>query len=245
MLLFVGTNLYQVAAHEFGHALGLSHSNVRTSLMAPFYRGYDDNLHLDQDDISAIQDIYGAPRRAVSGWNGFSSSSQSATSRNPFLRRNNPRKPVTSDTTPDSSASSSAAVCKSPIIDAITVTHDGNTYAFKDDMYYQLNEEGVEPGFPRKIATDWAGLPGYLDAALTWNDGKTFFFKVTGTSLSFFVKVNLNLATDFVKKMKFFNSRQTVRNRMVWKINQSIDCPKNQPNWRPSGQWAHATTRIA
>lgn len=48
-----------MAAHEFGHSLGLSHSDVRASLMAPFYRGYESSFQLDDDDIKGIQ---------VSGW---------------------------------------------------------------------------------------------------------------------------------------------------------------------------------
>lgn len=47
--------MFQVAAHEFGHSLGLSHSDVRSALMAPFYRGYNPDFTLDSDDIEAIQ----------------------------------------------------------------------------------------------------------------------------------------------------------------------------------------------
>lgn len=52
-----GTNLFQVAAHEFGHSLGLSHSDVRSALMAPFYRGFDPVFRLDSDDIQVSVDL--------------------------------------------------------------------------------------------------------------------------------------------------------------------------------------------
>ena len=58
---YKGTNLLQTAAHEFGHSLGLSHSDVRSALMAPFYKGWNPNLKLDKDDIAAIQALYGEP----------------------------------------------------------------------------------------------------------------------------------------------------------------------------------------
>uniref|UniRef100_G1LUG7 Matrix metalloproteinase-14 n=1 Tax=Ailuropoda melanoleuca TaxID=9646 RepID=G1LUG7_AILME len=51
-------NLYRVAAHELGHSLGLSHSTDIGALMYPNYM-YDGDVQLSQDDISAIQAIYG------------------------------------------------------------------------------------------------------------------------------------------------------------------------------------------
>lgn len=53
-----GIDLYTVGAHEFGHSLGLAHSAVGTALMYPYYGG--PHRHLDADDISGIQALYGA-----------------------------------------------------------------------------------------------------------------------------------------------------------------------------------------
>ncbi|KAG5836799.1 hypothetical protein ANANG_G00232440 [Anguilla anguilla] len=51
-------NLFLVASHEFGHALGLSHSTDPGALMYPVY-SYAPGRPLSQDDINGIQELYG------------------------------------------------------------------------------------------------------------------------------------------------------------------------------------------
>lgn len=51
-----GIDLVSVAAHEFGHSLGLAHSSVRGALMFPTYSGAQ--RFLAQDDIDRIRSIY-------------------------------------------------------------------------------------------------------------------------------------------------------------------------------------------
>ncbi|KAM7031174.1 matrilysin-like [Passerculus sandwichensis] len=53
-------NLFLVAAHEFGHSLGLAHSNVRGALMYPLYSYQNpQTFRLPADDRRGIQKLYG------------------------------------------------------------------------------------------------------------------------------------------------------------------------------------------
>ncbi|KAK6633359.1 hypothetical protein RUM44_003961 [Polyplax serrata] len=141
------TNLFQVAAHEFGHSLGLSHSDVRSALMAPYYRGYQPYFELDEDDIRGIQILYG---------------------------RKSSKKPTTEkpDTVYDDDD-----LCSSLSIDTIFTDSKQSTYVFKGDRCWELTDTGVAAGYPKSIAKMWPGLPSNIDAAFTYKNGKTYFFK--------------------------------------------------------------------
>lgn len=58
--MILGTDFFTVAVHELGHSLGLSHSTNPSSVMFPYYQGYDSDteFNLDYDDILGIYELY-------------------------------------------------------------------------------------------------------------------------------------------------------------------------------------------
>lgn len=57
-----GADLFTVLLHEFGHALSLTHSSSRQSLMRPYCQGpAGDSLHhmLGPQDLEQITQLYG------------------------------------------------------------------------------------------------------------------------------------------------------------------------------------------
>ncbi|XP_069949221.1 stromelysin-3-like [Cherax quadricarinatus] len=152
---YKGTNILQVAAHEFGHALGLAHSSVSSSLMAPFYKGYDPNFSLTPDDIQGIQALYGKPAGQNVAGSGDSGSG----------------------TDPDGDNEEAGGLCGRVNIDTIFSSADGDVYVFKGDEYWLLTDFGVADGYPKLIADYWQDLPGDIDAAFTGSNRKTYFFK--------------------------------------------------------------------
>ncbi|XP_008294599.1 matrix metalloproteinase-9 [Stegastes partitus] len=154
-----GYSLFLVAAHEFGHALGLDHSSIREALMYPMY-SYVEDFSLHEDDIEGIQYLYG-----------------SKTGPDPTPPQPNP--PTTDDTDPTDEPEPTEPTttttmtpvdptkdaCKMTKFDTITVIA-GELHFFKDGLYWKIsssNNAGLKGPF--SISEKWPALPSVIDSA--------------------------------------------------------------------------------
>lgn len=140
--------------------------------MAPFYKGWDKNLRLEEDDKKGIQALYGPPSRRTP--TVTDSPVSFSTSRGRPTRR--PDR-FTTRKTIFPAGGGNTKLCGSKL-DALVQTSDGSSYVFSGDSYWKLSSDSVAPGYPRRISQDWPGLPSSIDAAVTWRDKRvTYFFK--------------------------------------------------------------------
>ncbi|KAH7960273.1 hypothetical protein HPB49_018491 [Dermacentor silvarum] len=186
-------SLFAVAAHEFGHSLGLSHSSVPGSLMYPYYQGVKDDFQLPYDDKVGIQRLYGAKyptkwasmqpiiprtttpspagrgphgRQPVAG--GGPRERQPTRQPEPRPPQSPPQRPV-DDGKPDGCSTS---------IDAIAVIRR-ELFIFKGKYFWRINDQGLKPGYPVEISLFWYDLPASLekiDAVYERPDQKIAFF---------------------------------------------------------------------
>ncbi|XP_075054896.1 matrix metalloproteinase-18-like [Mixophyes fleayi] len=131
-----GYNLFLVAAHEFGHSLGLLHSNDPSALMYPTYHFTEPSeFHLPEDDVNGIQSLYGA--------------------------REIPDQPTVPErpNQPDS-----PSTCQPNIIfDAVT-TLRGEILFFRNKTFWrQISQDSVVEH--HLISSFWPSLPNHIQAA--------------------------------------------------------------------------------
>ncbi|XP_015670202.1 matrix metalloproteinase-20 isoform X2 [Protobothrops mucrosquamatus] len=150
-----GFNLFTVAAHEFGHALGLAHSTDPSSLMYPTYKyQHPFGFRLPKDDVKGIQALYG-PREF--------GSRKPPVSRQPFPNLPTPYNPDHCDSKFS--------------FDAVTMLGKELLF-FKDRYFWRRQAQLTSHVQPLSITSSFPQLMSNVDAAYEITErGTAFFFK--------------------------------------------------------------------
>ena len=140
-----------MATHEFGHALGLEHSEIDSAVMAPFYRGYIQDFELTFDDVAGIQSIYGA--NVDEGSDEVDMTDGPETTRRPVA--------TPPPDMPD--------FCTNPRVDAITqheIEGEQRIVTFAGSYAAVLDGNGIMEGYPKSTSDLFPEVTDNVTAAL-------------------------------------------------------------------------------
>ncbi|XP_026944572.1 stromelysin-3 isoform X1 [Sagmatias obliquidens] len=192
-----GTDLLQVAAHEFGHVLGLQHTTAAKALMSPFYT-FRYPLSLSPDDRRGIQHLYGRPRLAPTsrppdlGPGAGVDTNEIAplevrprrVGRQEVRPCFQPRPPLLASVAPVQALFDPSLLPQPDAPpDACQVSFDavatirGELFFFKAGFVWRLRGGQLQPGYPALASRHWQGLPTSVDAAFEDAQGHIWFFQ--------------------------------------------------------------------
>ncbi|NWH59384.1 MMP3 protein, partial [Geococcyx californianus] len=198
-----GTNLFYVAAHEFGHSLGLFHSKDPNALMYPVYRKFDPSVFpLHQDDINGIQHLYGPSSNTHNNGRETTEIKDTTEAKEPELPNT-----CSPDLTFDAVTSFRGEIMffkdkhfwrKHPAVGtaelnliasfwprlppgvdaAHEIPKEDETVIYKGNEFWIVRGDAILPGYPQKIYTlGFSKDVTKIDAALyNGNEGKIYYF---------------------------------------------------------------------
>ncbi|PVD32787.1 hypothetical protein C0Q70_08233 [Pomacea canaliculata] len=195
-----GSDLLSVASHELGHSLGLGHSRDPSALMYAFY-GMQTELTLGDDDIQAIQTLYGVV-------SGTGTGSRPATKRPPTTVRPMWVKSfITRQPLPPASEPPTTAGCGIDF-DFIIKDHQDVFIGITGNEAHRFTSSGALPGNPVSLDTLFPGALFRPNAVFSVPERKATYFiagnrvwRYTDHALDSGYPQNLNI--DFPDVIRF------------------------------------------